>query len=111
MTKNTIILSLALLLGCALSAQAQNDPEDNEITVTDNDGNSEQIELPEALTHDLDSLMNLYLAKQYLNEDENCQMKDVNPFFEKEVYIDRLARIPSVIEMPYNNVVQKFMDR
>ena len=111
MTKNTIILSLALLLGCALSAQAQNDPEDNEITVTDNDGNSEQIELPEALTHDLDSLMNLYLAKQYLNEDENCQMKDVNPFFEKEVYIDRLARIPSVIEMPYNNVVQKFIDR
>ena len=111
MTKNTIILSLALLLGCALSAQAQNAPEDNEITVTDNDGNSEQIELPEALTHDLDSLMNLYLAKQYLNEDENCQMKDVNPFFEKEVYIDRLARIPSVIEMPYNNVVQKFIDR
>ena len=111
MTKNTIILSLALLLGCALSAQAQNDPEDNEITVTDNDGNSEQIELPEALTHDLDSLMNLYLAKQYLNEDENCQMKDVNPFFEKEVYIDRLSRIPSVIEMPYNNVVQKFIDR
>ena len=111
MTKNTIILSLTLLLGCALSAQAQNDPEDNEITVTDNDGNSEQIELPEALTHDLDSLMNLYLAKQYLNEDENCQMKDVNPFFEKEVYIDRLARIPSVIEMPYNNVVQKFIDR
>lgn len=111
MTKNTIILSLALLLGYALSAQAQNEPEDNEITVTDNDGNSEQIELPEALTHDLDSLMNLYLAKQYLNEDENCQMKDVNPFFEKEVYIDRLARIPSVIEMPYNNVVQKFIDR
>ena len=73
MTKNTIILSLALLLGCALSAQAQNDPEDNEITVTDNDGNSEQIELPEALTHDLDSLMNLYPYKLPVEVEVVCE--------------------------------------
>ena len=84
---------------------------DNEITVTDNDGNEETIELPEAMTHDLDSLMNLYLSKKYLTEDEDCQMKDVNPYFGKEVYVDRLSRIPGIIEMPYNEVVQKFIDR
>ena len=38
-------------------------------------------------------------------------MKDVNPVFAKEVYVDRLSRIPSVIEMPHNDVVQKFIDR
>lgn len=27
------------------------------------------------------------------------------------MYIDRLSRIPSIIEMPYNDVVQKFIDR
>ena len=93
-----------------LSLYAQTDI-DNEITVTDNDGNEETIELPEAMTHDLDSLMNLYLSKKYLTEDEDCQMKDVNPYFEKEVYVDRLSRIPGIIEMPYNEVVQKFIDR
>ena len=93
-----------------LSLYAQTDI-DNEITVTDNDGNEETIELPEAMTHDLDSLMNLYLSKKYLTEDEDCQMKDVNPYFGKEVYVDRLSRIPGIIEMPYNEVVQKFSDR
>ena len=93
-----------------LSLYAQTDI-DNEITVTDNDGNEETIELPEAMTHDLDSLMNLYLSKKYLTEDEDCQMKDVNPYFGKEVYVDRLSRIPGIIEMPYNEVVQKFIDR
>ena len=97
-----------LLLPLSLYAQTE---IDNEITVTDNDGNEETIELPEAMTHDLDSLMNLYLSKKYLTEDEDCQMKDVNPYFEKEVYVDRLSRIPGIIEMPYNEVVQKFIDR
>lgn len=38
-------------------------------------------------------------------------MPDVNPVYSKEVYKERLARIPSVIELPYNDVVQKFIDR
>ena len=55
--------------------------------------------------------MNLYMSKNYLDEDNDCRMKDVNPVFAKEVYVDRLSRIPSVIEMPHNDVVQKFIDR
>lgn len=91
--------------------QAQGSNDDNEISVTDSKGNQEVIEFPEAMGYELDSLMNLYMAKTYLDEDEDCQMKDINPVFEKEVYIDRLSRIPSIIEMPYNDVVQKFIDR
>ena len=92
-------------------AQDDNNGKDNEITVTDNKGNEEVIEFPEAMTYELDSLMNLYMSKTYLDDDNDCQMKDVNPVFTKDVYIDRLSRIPSVIEMPYNEVVQKFIDR
>nr|WP_233210233.1 lytic transglycosylase domain-containing protein [Prevotella sp. MGM1] len=84
---------------------------DNEITVTDNEGRNEVIEVPEAMEQDIDSLMNLYMSKNYLDEDNDCRMKDVNPVFAKEVYVDRLSRIPSVIEMPHNDVVQKFIDR
>lgn len=84
---------------------------DNEITVTDNEGRDEIIEVPEAMEQDIDSLMNLYMSKTYLDEDNDCRMKDINPVFTKEVYIDRLSRIPSVIEMPHNDVVQKFIDR
>ena len=109
------IISAALLFASnvAIQAQIEEDYEDDEdeITVTDNNGQEEVIEFPEAITFELDSLLNLYMSKNYLDEDNDCRMKDVNPVFEKEVFLERLKRIPSIIEMPYNEVVQKFIDR
>ena len=110
-----ILISAAMLLASnvAIQAQIEEDYEgdEDEITVTDDNGKEEVIEFPEAMTFELDSLLNLYMSKNYLDEDNDCRMKDINPVFEKEVYIDRLKRIPSIIEMPYNEVVQKFIDR
>ena len=104
---------MLLASNVAIQAQIEEDYEgdEDEITVTDDNGKEEVIEFPEAMTFELDSLLNLYMSKNYLGEDNDCRMKDINPVFEKEVYIDRLKRIPSIIEMPYNEVVQKFIDR
>ena len=104
---------MLLASNVAIQAQIEEDYEgdEDEITVTDDNGKEEVIEFPEAMTFELDSLLNLYMSKNYLGEDNDCRMKDINPIFEKEVYIDRLKRIPSIIEMPYNEVVQKFIDR
>ena len=38
-------------------------------------------------------------------------MPDQNVTYEKEVYKERLAKLPTIIEMPYNSIVQKFIDR
>jgi len=84
---------------------------EDEIAVTDKEGYEEVIEFPEAMTYDLDSLLNLYMSRTYLSGENDCQMKDVNPVYPKEVYIERLSRIPSVMELAYNDVVQKFIDR
>ena len=84
---------------------------EDEIAVTDKEGNEEVIEFPEAMTYDLDSLLNLYMSKTYLSGDNDCQMKDVNPVYSKETYVERLSRIPSIMELAYNDVVQKFIDR
>ena len=115
MKKKTILMTVALFLASHGVMQAQVVEEDfedeNEITVTDDQGEEEVIEFPEAMAFELDSLLNLYMSKTYLSEDNDCRMKDVNPVFEKEVYIERLKRIPSIIELPYNEVVQKFIDR
>lgn len=104
----------AALLFSFQGIQAQNDNTDEDddiITVTDKDGNEEDIEVPIGLEDNLDSLLHLYNAQTYLMADTSCNYRDVNPVFEKEVYIDRLKRLPTLIEMPYNEVVQKFIDR
>ncbi len=84
---------------------------EDEISVTDKEGNEELIEFPEAMTFDLDSLLNLYMSKTYLGKPGDCEMKNENPTYTREEYIERLRRIPSVMELPYNDIVQKFIDR
>lgn len=111
MNKNILLLVLTMSFSGHCVMQAQEYNSDDEITVTDKEGNKEVIGFPEAMGYELDSLMNLYMSRNYLDEDNDCRMKDVNPMFDKGVYVERLSRIPSVIEMPYNEIVQKFIDR
>ena len=85
-------------------------PED-EVTITDQEGNEEVIDFPEAMTFDLDSLMSLYMSKTYLSIDGDCQTASESPAYTKEDLMERLKRLPTVMEMPYNEVVQKFIDR
>ncbi|WP_288280831.1 lytic transglycosylase domain-containing protein [uncultured Prevotella sp.] len=74
-------------------------------------GNKEEIDFPEAMTYDMDSLMSQYMSKTYLATDNDCQMKNENVTYDKQVYIDRLHRMPTIMEMPYNEVVQSCIDR
>ena len=96
-----------MMLG-SIATKAQNN---NEIIVTNEEGKQEVIDLPEGMTSEFDSLMYLYNSKTYLKADTSCNLPDINPVYDKEVYKERLSRIPSVIEMPYNEVVQKFIDK
>ncbi len=127
MIKNSIkILSFTMLLlsSAPLSAQTVTDkpdieveeedslfaPIEDEISVTDKEGNEELIEFPEAMTYELDSLLSLYMTKSYLTPGD-CEMKDENPTFTPEEYTERLYRMPTVMEMSYNDIVQRFIDR
>lgn len=112
--KKYITATAIMACGACLNANAQVvyvEDEEKDIIVTNEEGDEETIDLPEAMLQNLDSLLNLYNAKMYLRPDESCNMRDVNPFFEPEVYQDRLKRLPTVIEMPYNEIVQRFIER
>ena len=102
------ILTIGMLLMLPFAAKAQ-----NEITIHDDRlGQDEQIGLPEGMmANELDSLLHEWNAKNYLTFDENCETDNQNPVFDKEVYITRLSRLPNVIDMPYNDVVRKFIDQ
>lgn len=81
------------------------------ITVYDeNLGQNEEIGLPEGLTANVDSLLNEWYSRTYLDKEEECHMKDENPTFPTEVYVDRLQRLPTIVELPHNAVIQKFID-
>ena len=111
MKKLYFILAAIILNGSSMLYAQSNNKGQEVITVTNEKGQKEDIDLPEAMTDELDSLLRLYNAKIYLKPDTGCNMPDINPLYEKEVYMDRLKRLPTIIEMPYNDVVQKFIER
>ena len=97
------------LLAAPLSAQVD---EKSEITVHNaRSGAEEVIDLPEGMVMECDSLLSEWMAKKYLFPDTTCVEPDVNALFTPEEYRERLHRLPVVMEMPYNDIVQKFIDR
>lgn len=100
-----------MLVACLVGFLGQTALAQDTITVFDKAlGANEVIDIPENIIADIDGLLAEWYSKTYLDQEEECHMKDENPFFETDVYINRLHRMPTVIEMPHNEVVQKFID-
>ena len=99
-------LLLATLLVSPLCAQ-----ESVDVIINENGTeHQETIDLPRSMTYPLDSLLNDWKAKTYIDPGKDCSTSHENPQFSDSVYIDRLSRMPVVIEMPYNEIVRKFID-
>ena len=106
--KRINLIIAAMLIGGATAAMAQ---DDTEIAIGNAEGETEIFELPEAMTAEVDSLLRLYTSQTYLQPDADCNSTDVDPYFDDDVYKLRLSQLPTVMEMAYNDVVRKFIDR
>ena len=91
-----IFLGIALIFGI-ICVQAQTEKEN-------------LLEFPETMQSDMDSLYLDWQSKNFLQLDENCRMLPEGPVVSDSVYIDRLSRIPSIIEMPFNDIVKKYIE-
>ena len=80
------------------------------ITVKNDQGVSEEIELPQGMLSTTDSLYLDWISKNYITP-INCESGNTNPLISDSIYIDRLQRIPAIIEMPYNDIIKKFIDQ
>lgn len=109
--RKSLLLTATMILGAWIGMGAQSVGTEGEITVTDSEGKQEVIDVPEGMTTDLDELLHLYNAQSYLMKDTTCNYRDVNRTYPDSVYMDRLQRLPTIIEMPYNQVVKQFIER
>ena len=107
MTRHTTYLTLLLLLLPLINptAKAQEDTTDD-TTIDD-----ATLDLPEGMqAREIDSLLLDWQTRNFLTFDDACQSTGENPQFDPQTYALRLSRLPNVIPMPYNNVVQKYID-
>ena len=103
--KRTLTLAAATI--CLLAAYAL--PKNNILTlkntITDHD-----IVFPESFETDTRELMKNWYLQNYTVLDADVENKSAGEVSEQE-YIKRLAAIPSVIELPYNQIVRSYIDR
>ena len=84
--------------------------EKNNILSLKNSITDEDIVFPESFDTDVYKLMSNWYLQNYAVLDADVENKSPGEVGE-ETYIKRLAAIPSVIEMPYNQVVRKHIER
>ena len=96
-----LFLIISFIVSGTLSAQTQTTGATENKATTD---------FPETMLSDMDSLYWDWQSKNYLSIDENCIMTTENPSISDSIYIDRLSRIPSIIEMPFNDIVKKHIE-
>lgn len=102
-----LVISLLTFISASTLCAQQNEKS---ITVRTETGEEEIIDLPAGMLSETDSLYLDWISKHYINPAENCVMTQDNPEVSDSAYIARLQRIPAIIEMPYNDIVRKFID-
>lgn len=103
---NAITLQTTTTASTNYSLIATPDDDETEATSIVLDEN----DMPEGMTvQEIDSLLNNWIVRQYT--EEVCAPSSTNPLFPREVYVERLSRMQTAIEMPYNDIVRSYIDR
>ncbi len=112
-----IILALSLAV-VVMTADAQNNrrniadlTEEDFISFFEDDGSENVMGVPEGMKQsEIDDLLSQYYSENYLQEQE-CNSRNIAATFTEQDYIERLSRLPYIMEMPYNDMVRRLIDR
>lgn len=110
--KYMLVCATALpLLPSALEVQAHTSHTNPPTTlvVPDQVPNPE-VNPTEGMLQNVDAQLNTWYVKKYMVIDSTCLTRVADVNVGPEVYKDRLRRLPTRIEMPYNDVVQEYID-
>ena len=103
---STLLFAFTPMLHAQEVDEDYDDADTEEVSV-----GTEEIELPEGMIINTDSLVSSWKASHFLVADTGCNYSSEVPVYSREEYIDRLRRMPTVMEMPHNDIVQKFIDQ
>ena len=110
MTRQRLLILLLIATAMASTTWAAQRQTKNNILSLKNSITDDDIVFPESFDADVHQLMTNWYLQNYTVLDADVENKSHGEVNE-ETYIRRLAAIPSVIEMPYNQIVRKHIER
>ncbi len=105
--KKLFLISTFAIMGLCASAKSQTNPNvlDLKTSITD-----ETVIYPESFEADTQKMLEGWYMRNYTATDRRYEEMGDNPTSD-EVIIKRLKELPTVIEMPFNQVVRQYIDR
>lgn len=100
MNKKFIILCVSSLIAYETMAQ-------DAVTAVEDSAKTEFIDVPDELIVSEEELLNDYINKNNLTNG-NGEVRVLS--YNDSIIVNRLSKIPTTIEMPFNDVTQKFID-
>ena len=109
--KRLVVLLVCLAYG-AMPICGQELKQENPSSTLPADSIVEEIVgiIPESLDSDIDSLLHSWHVQYFTKREDYCHDDEENVYFPDSVYASRLASLPRIIPMPYNNVVRDCID-
>lgn len=106
MMKRLLIISFAMASLTAVAApKGQPNVLDLKTSITD-----DAIIYPESFETDAEKLLGSWYMKNYTDTDDRYHTS-TNPSVSDDVIRQRLANLPTVIDMPFNQIVRSYIDR
>ena len=106
--RKKIICTLIAITSAAGFAKAGNPLPDGELprdTITDRD-----MIMIESVENEADTIFSNWFLQKFTDLDKECISRSENIDYNDSTYIRRLSSLPTVIDMPYNQIVKEYIN-
>ncbi|MBQ3576093.1 MAG: lytic transglycosylase, partial [Coprobacter sp.] len=106
--RKKIFIAFILISTMLSPALAQSVDSLSVVTLKDTISDNNMV-IIESLESENDSILSNWYLQKFTNIDSSCITSSQNVDFPDSVYIDRLSKLPTLIDMPYNSIIKQYI--
>ena len=106
--KKYIFITLLLITTVLSSAFSQEADSTSVVSPIDTIYDSNMV-IIESLENENDTILSNWYLQKFTNIDSTCISSGENTDFPDSVYIERLSKLPTLIDMPYNSIIKEYI--
>ena len=106
--KRITFITLLLITAFATSVSSQESDSTYVVSLRDTISDNNMV-IIESLEYENDTILSNWYLQKFTNIDSTCIASGENVEFSDSVYIERLSKLPTIIDMPYNSIIKEYI--
>ena len=106
--KRITFITLLLITAFATSVSSQESDSTYVVSLRDTISDNNMV-IIESLEYENDTILSNWYLQKFTNIDSTCIASGENVEFSDSVYIERLSKLPTLIDMPYNSIIKEYI--